>query len=68
MTPPKINMLKVIAAVHRYGNKPRKGKTHATYPLSPSPVATDAAIRKPLKSHGRPCKAGFSHPNFLHND
>jgi hypothetical protein len=60
---PQINMLRVIAAVHRYGNKTSKGKTHAVYPLSP----TDSAIRKPLKSHGRPCK-GFNCPHFLNKD
>jgi hypothetical protein len=65
---PHINMLRVIAAVHRYGNRTSKGKTHAVYPLSPSPVAGDAAIRKPLKSHGKPCKAGFGHPHFLNRD
>jgi len=65
--PPIPDMVRVIAALNRYGNKPRAGKTHIEYPRQPSPVARDAAIRKPLKAHGVPC-SGFSHPHFLNRD
>lgn len=39
---------------------------HRTYPPPPSPVAQDAAIRKPLKSHGNPC-CGFHCSHFLNH-
>lgn len=36
-------------------------------PLPPSPIARDAAIRKPLRSHGIKC-SGFGHHHFYNND
>ena len=41
--------------------------SHRSYPPKPSPVAEDAAIRKPLRAHGVKC-SGFHHPAFLNRD
>lgn len=60
------DMTKVLAALERYSKRPKR-KDWRTYPVKPSPIAADAAIRKPLKSHGNPCK-GYFHPDFLHLD
>ena len=47
----------------------RAARKPAFRELPPRPVtAQDAAIRKPLRSHGNPCRSGFSHPNFLNRD
>ena len=64
--PPQPDMAKVRAALRRYGPKFPLAKDYHTAPLGPSPVAQDAAIRKPLTSHGNPCR-GFDHPHFLNN-
>lgn len=64
MNSPTIDMRKVEAALERYGRKHR-GKTHVEYPLQPSPVAQDSALRKPLRAHGTKC-SGFYHPAFEH--
>ncbi len=58
---PTIDMRKVEAALERYGRKHR-GKTHVE---TPSPVAQDSALRKPLRAHGTKC-SGFYHPAFEH--
>ena len=47
--------------------KAATAKDHRTYPPTASPVAQDAAIRKPLRSHGRPC-SGFNCSHFLNRD
>ena len=67
MSAPKPDMTRVIAALNRYAPKPRTGKDTVHYPLAPSPIARDAAIRKPLKAHGVPCR-GFTCHHFLNND
>lgn len=55
------DMTKVRQALNRYGRKP------AVKPPPPPPgPPMDAALRKPLKAHGIPCRSGFSHPHFLH--
>lgn len=56
------DMRRVREALLRY--PVRRGKSTIEYPLQPSPVALDAAIRKPLLAHGVKCW-GFSHPHFL---
>ena len=61
------DMKKVLAAVERLKAPAPVVRDWREYPPKASPVARDAAIRKPLKSHGNPC-SGFFHPNFLHND
>ena len=64
------DMKKVLAAVERLKAPAPvvRPKASPVDPVDPvAPVARDAAIRKPLKSHGNPC-SGFFHPNFLHND
>ena len=67
--PAKIDMEKVHLAVLAYGSKskPPVNKGFRELPLKPSPIAQDAAIRKPLKSHGCPC-SGWNCQDFLHND
>lgn len=62
----KPDMAKVREALLRYGK--RRGKDTVHYPLKPSPVAQDVAIRKPLKAHGITNRSGFSHPHFLNHD
>jgi hypothetical protein len=47
--------------------KATAAKDHRTYPPAASPIAQDAAIRKPLRSHGRPC-SGFNCSHFLNRD
>lgn len=65
--PPEPDMVKVKAAVAAIEARRRAGAPdHRTYPPPPSPPAVDAAIRKPLTSHGDPCR-GFDHPHFLNN-
>ena len=61
---PKIDMEKVEAAVKRLSPS---AKDWREYPVKPSPIARDAAIRKPLKSHGYKCR-GWDHPHFRHYD
>lgn len=61
------DMRKVEAAVAAIEAR-RRARTpdHRTYPPKPSPIAQDAAIRKPLKSHGNPCRGWDCH-HFLHD-
>ena len=40
-----------------------RAREFRTLPLPPSPVAADAAIRKPLKAHGVKCP-GFGYYHF----
>lgn len=61
------DMAKVREAVAAIELKRRcQTPDHRRYPQPPSPPAQDAAIRKPLRSHGNPCRSGFNHPDFLH--
>lgn len=64
MNSPNIDMKKVRAALERYGPSFKPAKPRSEY----HPVATDSAIRKPLKAHGVKCTGGFYHSNFLNND
>lgn len=61
MTSP--NMAKVLNAVAVYGVKRTPSRDGNSKPMAAPPQ--DAAIRKPLTSHGRPCRSGFNHPDFL---
>ena len=56
------DMAKVRAAVKLYGPKPPPKEP----PVHPVPPAQDTAIRKPLTSHGTPCKGWGCH-HFLHD-
>lgn len=59
---------RAVAAIEakRRAASPKKG--FRELPLKPSPIAADAAIRKPLKSHGNPCRSGFNCSAFLNRD
>lgn len=67
MNSPEIDMEKVKRAVRLYGGY-KPAPDHRIYPPAPSPVAQDAAIRKPLRAHGHPCRSGFNCRAFLNND
>lgn len=69
MNPPRQpDMAKVREAVAAIELRQRiRTPDHRAYPPPPSPPAQDAALRKVLRSHGSPCRSGFSHPNFLNN-
>lgn len=55
------DMARVRAALNRYAPK------RIVVRKEPPPgTPIDAALRKPLKSHGTVCKSGFFHKNFLH--
>ena len=56
---------KVLNAVALYESRPTRAKDWREYPIKPSPMAQDAAIRKQLKSHGNPCRGWDCH-HFLH--
>ncbi len=56
------DMRKVLNAVALYESRPTRAKDCR----KPSPIAQDAAIRKPLKSHGNPCRGWDCH-HFLHD-
>lgn len=57
---------KVREAVIRFENKPKVADWRS-YPVKPSPVASDAAIRKELRAHGSVCR-GFGYYHFHQND
>lgn len=57
---PRIDHAKVRRAVMVYG-KPEPAARKDAGAQAPR----DAALRKTLTSHGRPCR-GWDHPNFLH--
>jgi hypothetical protein len=60
-TSPQPDLAKVKAAVAKYAPKRIDTNPLVSYPPQ------DSALRKPLKSHGTPCK-GFQHPHFLNSD
>ena len=64
----KPDMQKVKAALELYGRPKPAARDWRSYPPKPSPVAQDAPLRKPLKSHGIPCTTGFMHHHFLNRD
>lgn len=63
------DMAKVRAAVEaiELRRAVARVKDWRAYPVPPSPVAHDAAIRKHLTSHGQPC-VGFNCHHFLNRD
>ena len=67
-TSPQPDRAKVRAAVEAIELRRRTHvQDYRTYPPPPSPPAHDAAIRKPLTSHGDPC-VGFTYYHFLNRD
>lgn len=66
---PEPDMAKVREAVAAIELKRATGRVldYRKYPQPPSPPAIDAAIRKPLRSHGKPC-SGFNCSHFLNRD
>ena len=63
---PDLAQVRVAVAAIEIRQRIRQGKTPCDY--APKPEPQDAALRKPLKSHGNPCRSGFSHPSFYNND
>lgn len=62
------DMKKVAEAVAALEAKQRSRiPDHRNYPVKPTLIAQDAAIRKPLRAHGNPC-CGFNCSHFLNRD